>query len=179
MEPIIKPDKKSILKNRARSLAMVPEDLSAENCLHIAVFSIGNELFGIETVYIHAIIPLKECTPLPGAPSFVNGIINVRGQIMALFNPCEIFQIKRIDLPVSGKIMILESPDHQNIFGITVDSIDNTRRILLDAIKPIPQNISGSGTGFIRGISSSGIALLDAPAFISSSMLIVNQSVEH
>jgi purine-binding chemotaxis protein CheW len=172
---------RSILSQRAMKLAMTDSFQSkvTGEKIHVAAFIIGNEFFCIETIYISEIISVKEYTPLPGTPGFVKGIINVRGKIVAVLDPCEIFQVKHNEIIVATKIIILESSNHKNEFGIIVDSIEGTLEIMINEIEPAPQNLSSSGASFIREISTTGIIILDANTFISSPLLVVNHSNEH
>ncbi len=177
MEELSKLEKKAILLKRAKKLAEIDHSTSdiVGEVIHLVKFSIGNELYGIETDYIHEILSVKEITRLPGVPSFVEGIINVRGQIMSVFNSYEIFQIKNNELKRSDKIIILSSINHQIQFGISVDMIHGTTDFALNEMRPIPLNLLGNGASYIRGISSGGIIILDALEMLNTPKLIINQ----
>jgi len=169
----------NILHNRARKLAQ-PDIIfsdSEKERLHFAKFSIGNDSYCIETHFIKEIISVKEITPLPGVPSLVKGIINVRGRIIAVFNSYNIFQIKNNKNITSGKVIIIGSLEHQKEFGILADTIEGTLDIALNEINPAPQNLSGLGAVYIRGISQEGTIIIDALPLITSNELVINQSI--
>jgi purine-binding chemotaxis protein CheW len=67
-----------ILKARACELAREPRRDDAEH-VEIVEFMLANERYGLESCYVREVYPLKDYTPLPCTPSFVLGLINVRG----------------------------------------------------------------------------------------------------
>src|SRR5438105_2245634 len=78
---------KQILHARAQALARAPERASAtEASLDVLEFRLGKERYAVESRYVREIIPLKTLTPLPCTPSFVAGIVNVRGRIVAVLD---------------------------------------------------------------------------------------------
>src|ERR1700722_16299380 len=92
-------EKRKIFRPRARSLAAVSqgEATSPHLRLEVVEFVLGPEHYGIESNHIREIHPLNEFTPLPCTPSFVLGLVNVRGQILSIIDIKKLF-----DLPEKG-----------------------------------------------------------------------------
>ena len=78
---------KAVLDERARALARVPPAApKASEVLEIATFALANEHYGVETRYVREVVRLADYTPLPGAPAFLVGVLNLRGEILALID---------------------------------------------------------------------------------------------
>ncbi|RLI71650.1 chemotaxis protein CheW, partial [Archaeoglobales archaeon] len=54
--------------------------------IQVVVFKLGNERYGVETSQVKEIIRVEEITRIPNAPDFVEGVINLRGQITTIIN---------------------------------------------------------------------------------------------
>ena len=80
-------EKQGILRNRAKALAkQLGPDQDAGAGLDILEFRLAYETYAIEMRWVAETYPLKELTPLPCTPSFVAGIINVRGRILSVLD---------------------------------------------------------------------------------------------
>ncbi len=76
-----------MLDERARALARVPPAApKASEVLEIATFALANEHYGVETRFVREVVRMADFTPLPGAPSFLVGVLNLRGEILALID---------------------------------------------------------------------------------------------
>src|SRR5690349_9409921 len=74
-----------VLRERAKALARTPEhNHVAGNTVEIVEFLLANEHYAVESLYVQEVCPLKNLRPLPGAPPFVLGLINVRAQILSV-----------------------------------------------------------------------------------------------
>lgn len=87
------------------------------------------------------VYPIKELTPLPCTPSFVLGIINVRGQILTVIDLRRFF-----DLPIKGltdlnKVIVIEH--HEGELGVLADAILGVRSLCSSEIRPAPSTLTG------------------------------------
>jgi|SRR5579885_3695678 len=102
--------KREILEERARALAVEPrEDDAQTQTLEVVQFMISNEKYGIETAFVREIFPLKDYTPLPCTPSYVLGIINVRGEIITVVDLKKFFELAEGGITELNKVVILQS----------------------------------------------------------------------
>ncbi len=77
----------AILDERARRLAQIPPaPARAADVLKVLTFALGTERYALETAHLREVLRLCECTPVPGTPEFLIGVVNVRGQILDLFD---------------------------------------------------------------------------------------------
>src|SRR3989442_14010241 len=85
-------EKKATLKARAKALALeLGTNVTEQVRIEVIEFVVAYEKYAVESSYVREVYPLKELTPLPGTPAFVLGIMNVRGQIVSVIYPKQIF----------------------------------------------------------------------------------------
>jgi len=164
----------SILKNRARALAKelcAPDD--GLKALEIIEFRLAAETYGIESKHIREIYPLRDFTPIPGTPSFVLGLANVRGQILSVIDLKKFFNLPEKGLGELNKIIVVSSETME--FGILADSITGARMVLLENILESPPTVSGIGAEYLKGITKERLAVLDMETILSDTRIIVDQ----
>jgi purine-binding chemotaxis protein CheW len=167
---------RAILKKRARILAQEPVKIeSKENFMDMVVFRLSQETYGIESVFVREVYPLKDITALPGTPSFVLGIINVRGKILSVIDLKKFFQLPEKGLGDLNKIIIIHNEMME--FGILADVILGTRSIPLNTIQTAPPTISGIGTEYLKGLTRESVIVLDGEKILSDEKMIVNEMV--
>jgi purine-binding chemotaxis protein CheW len=170
-------DKKSILKARAKALAVEQTDEFAQKeFIEIIVFSLVSETYGIESKFIREVYPLKDFTTLPGVPSFVIGIINVRGQIISIVDLKKFFNLPEKGLGALNKVIIIRNEKME--FGILADIIHGTRLVSLDSIHESPVEVNGIGAGYLKGVTGENIIILDAEKILGDDKIIVNQETD-
>ena len=111
-----------ILRARARAIARPPANReSIEGHIEIVEFLLADERFGIESVWVREVFPLRELTPVPCTPSFVMGILNVRGQIRTVIDIRRFFDLPLKALTDLNQVLFLETEQMQ--VGILADAI--------------------------------------------------------
>ena len=69
---------------RAATLAEEVEEDDGGEQLSIVLMQLGNEIYGIEALYVYDARPLERITPVPRAPVWMAGVVNVRGRIYSV-----------------------------------------------------------------------------------------------
>jgi purine-binding chemotaxis protein CheW len=165
--------KLSILKDRACALAKVPEKADANlQFLEIIEFRLASETYGAESKYIREIYPLKDFTPIPGTPSFVLGLVNVRGRILSVIDLKKFFNFQGKGLGELNKIIIVQNELME--FGILADAIIGARRVRPEDIQESPPTVSGIGAQYLRGITKERLAVLEMGKILNDEKMIVN-----
>jgi len=168
----------AILKERARALAREPKKAAVtETLLEIIEFCLASETYGMETMFVREIHPLRDLTPLPGVPPFVLGITNVRGQILSVVDLKKFFNLPDKGLGELNKIIIIRNGRME--FGILADSIIGIRPVPLDTIQATPSTVTGIGADYVRGVTVEGTIILDAQKILCDEKIIVNESSSH
>ena len=126
---------------------------SPEAICQLAVFSLEEERYAIDIHVIKEIIRPLKITSLPGAPSFIEGVVNLRGDVIPVID-----MRKRFDLPpreAQESRMIIVRVDDQWV-GIEVDSVSEVIRIPGKDIKPPPRVVGGDSSRYLQGVCKYG-----------------------
>jgi len=113
-------------------------------------FSLGTEVYGIPITKLNEIIAYQELTALPNVPSFIKGILNLRGTAVPVIDMRERFNLERKDYDQFTIIMILDVAGRT--MGLVVDSVSDVLTIDQESIKPSPQFSSSINTKYIEGM---------------------------
>ena len=120
----------------------------------LVVFGLGNEEFGIDISRVREIVRLQNITAIPQSLDFVEGIVNLRGQIVPIVDLCKRFRVENVMAgDESQRRIIVVNMGNQNI-GILVDGVSEILRIPDESIEPTPTIVaSGVSSDFIRGVA--------------------------
>jgi purine-binding chemotaxis protein CheW len=168
---------RAILQTRAEELAAEHgEDRVDENSLEVLEFVLASEHYALESMHIREVYPMKEFTLIPGTPSFVLGLINIRGQILSVIDIRRFF-----DLPVKGlsdlnRVMVVQTPAME--LGILADRIVGVRHVPLNDLQPALPTMTGIRSEYMRGITREGLVVLDVPKMVADPKLDINEEVE-
>jgi len=120
----------------------------------LVTFQLGEELYGINIMDVKEIVRVQEIRALPNAPGYVEGIFNLRSEIIPIINLHKRFHIKRAftseeDELLSGFI-IIEVDDMK--LGVIIDRVSRVVTVEKEDIQPPPQMLSGIGAEYIQGV---------------------------
>src|SRR5208337_6451 len=104
-------------------------------------FAVGDEEYGLELLLVKEVIRVREITWLPKAPSFVKGIINLRGDVIPVIDLRERFGLGARGTAASARVIVVEA--EQRLIGMVVDSASRAVRIPADQIDPPPPVLGG------------------------------------
>lgn len=110
-------------------------------------FIIGDETYGIDVLYVREVLRYTEVSPVPGAPSHVLGIINVRGTVVAVKDMRAMLGVSSVE--VTDQTRIVLSVLNDEIHGMVVDSV-----LEIVSIRPSEidnTTVSGKGNPLILG----------------------------
>ena len=113
-------------------------------------FSVGEEEYGLELLRVKEVIRVREITWLPRAPSFVKGIINLRGDVIPIVDLRDKFGLPPREATTATRVIVVEVEGR--LMGMVVDSASQVVRIPADQIDPPPPVIGGISQDFITGV---------------------------
>jgi hypothetical protein len=90
---------RAVLEERARALARVPPAEYAGAVLEVVTFDLAGERYALETRHVRAVVRLGEHTPVPGAPDFLVGVLNLRGEVLAVMDLGKVLGLARRSWP--------------------------------------------------------------------------------
>jgi len=164
-----------ILKDRAKALALDDKSGVIEERITVLVFLLAYEHYAIEIEQVKEVSRIRELTLLPGIPSFVLGIINIRGEIFSVIDLKKILDIPDRGLPEFNSVIIMR--DEKKRVGIVVDSVIGIRQIFKSALNPTPTTLTGNRAEFMKGVTADPIIVLDGAKILTDQGLIVNEQV--
>ncbi len=164
-------DRERILEARAEALARESEGAKDSDSLEIVEFLLADEYYGIESRYIREVYPIKDYTPLPGTPSFVLGLINVRGLIVSVIDIKKFFDMPDKGISDLNKVIIIHGDMME--FGILADEILGVRNVAPNEIQPPPPTLTGIREEYLRGITRERIVILDAKRLLGDENIVV------
>ncbi|MBI5325480.1 MAG: purine-binding chemotaxis protein CheW [Ignavibacteriae bacterium] len=105
-----------------------------EKVLEVIVFHIDNLRFAISLDSIIKVIAVVEITPLPEAPSFISGIINLEGRIIPVAELRLRMGMPKKNIQLSDQIIVAATPNR--LIGILIDTIDGINNFSESDITP-------------------------------------------
>jgi purine-binding chemotaxis protein CheW len=170
-------EKKKILKERAKKLAREREaDNHEQEYLDIVEFLLAYERYAVESSWVREVYPLKDLSPLPGTPSFVLGIINVRGQIISVVDLKNFFDLPTKGLTDFNKVIIVG--DGRMEFGLLADAVSGVRQIPLQEIQPPLPTLTGVRLEYLKGVTADRLVVLDIVKLLTDPKIKISQSME-
>jgi purine-binding chemotaxis protein CheW len=147
-----------LLEARARALAATEESRAEDDAFEVLTFSLGNEVFAVETCYVMGVVPLANATPLPGAAAPVGGVTVWRGDLLTVLDVRSEVGLSAGALDDLGWVVVLGGEQHP-AFGLLVGKAREVVR-LPDA-EITPPGVGGAAAGkYLRGISREAVLLL-------------------
>ncbi|MBI5306330.1 chemotaxis protein CheW [Candidatus Wolfebacteria bacterium] len=126
-----------------------------EEFCQIVIFELDKEEYAALITDIQEIIKIPEITPIPNAPLFISGILNLRGKIVVVIDLEKRFSLAREQKIKPEHIIIVETGD--NIFGIIVDKVSEVLKVPLSTIQPAPSLVSSKiKADYLKGVVAIG-----------------------
>ena len=122
--------------------------------LQLVTFQLGGEQYGIDIMQVEGIVQVEEVRSIPNAPDYVEGIFNLRGEIIPVINLHRRFHLKSAQLSeeeqlLSGFVIISVDDVH---LAVIIDKVSRVATINGGEVQAPPQMISGIGAEYIQGV---------------------------
>ncbi len=121
-------------------------------------FRLDREEYGIDILKVQEIRGYEQPTRIANAPSFIKGVINLRGTIAPIVDMRVRFQCPQIEYNQFTVVIILNLSDR--VVGIVVDSVSDVLSLPQEAISPAPEIESVIDGGCIMGLGTTGERML-------------------
>jgi purine-binding chemotaxis protein CheW len=137
--------------------------------VQVISFSLGREEYGVDIAQVQEINRMVTITRVPRAPQFMEGVINLRGQLIPIIDLRARFGMDRAERTKNTRIVVTEIGSKR--LGMVVDSVSEVLRIPVEQIEDAPDLVAGVDTEYIRGVGKLDdrlIIMLDLARVISS-----------
>lgn len=125
-------------------------DQSEDNILQYVTFRLDDETYGINVMQIQEVLRYSEIAPVPGAPHYVLGIINLRGNVVTVIDTRTRFGLMRSDISDHTRIVVLELEGQ--VVGVLVDSVAEVVYLKESEIETAPNVGNDESARFIQGV---------------------------
>lgn len=118
--------------------------------IQLACFQVGDQMYALDILRIKEVIRPQKLTPVPKAPAFIEGVINLRGVVIPVVD-----LRRRFDQPVGEagqKNRTIVSVLSGKIIGLMVDEVAEVRNFTRQEIQPAPRFLKGKETDYFLGV---------------------------
>ncbi|GIU03252.1 chemotaxis protein CheW [Shewanella morhuae] len=126
--------------------------------LQWVTFKLDHETYGINVMQVQEVLRYTEIAPVPGAPYYVVGIINLRGNVVTVIDTRSRFGLQPAEVDDSTRIVIIEA--EKQVIGILVDSVAEVVYLRRSEIDNAPNVGTEESAKFIQGVSNRDNELL-------------------
>ena len=145
------------------------DERTANGAREYLTFRLDQEEYGIDILKVQEIRGYEAPTRVANAPSFIKGVVNLRGTIVPIVDMRLKFNCAKADYDSFTVVIILNL--HQRIVGIVVDSVSDVMELPPEALKAAPDIDSVIDSAAVMGLGSLGdrmLILLDIERLMSA-----------
>jgi purine-binding chemotaxis protein CheW len=148
-------------------LAARPAAAPLEEPREWLAFRLGDEEYAIEIERVREVLKTPMVTEVPRAPAHVLGVIMVRGEVIAIFDPRHRLALPPARAPRVSRVLVCDAGDGP--VGLLVDAVSDVVRLRAADVEPRPNGVGGVQADYIAGIGRAGdrmVVLLDLAAVL-------------
>ena len=121
-------------------------------------FRLDDEIYGINVMLVQEVLRVTDIAPVPGAPGYVIGIINLRGNVVTVVDMRMRFGLSSREMDDATRIVIIEA--EKQTVGMVVDSVSEVVNVYSNEIESAPNVGNDETARYIEGVVSRGEHLL-------------------
>lgn len=139
-------------------------------------FSLADEEYGVDILSVREIMGWGDATPIPNVPSYIKGVINLRGTIIPIIDLRERFNLEKQPYGPTTVVVVLQvkGAKAEKTVGVVVDAVCDVYDIDAASLSPAPDFGGAFDTEFVRGLASVSdkmIILLDIERLVEVGVL--------
>lgn len=138
-------------------MAQIEENID-DKVIQWVTYKLDNETYGIDVMQVMEVLKVTDITPVPGAPDYVLGIINLRGNVVTVIDTRKRFGLPSREVDDASRIVIIESGEY--VVGILVDCVAEVVYLRESEIESAPNVGNDETARFIQGVHSKDNNLL-------------------
>lgn len=122
-----------------------------EKDFQIVAFQVGNELFGLPITVVREIVRVPEITAVPTVPEHIEGVINLRGQIIPVMDLPKRFGVGSGERSPKDRVVVVELAGRR--VGLIVHSASEVLRVAQAEIEAVREVLPDSGVNYVSGVA--------------------------
>jgi purine-binding chemotaxis protein CheW len=125
--------------------------------MDLVEFELNDELYALDIHLAREIVEMMPITPIPRAPPYISGVINLRGEITSIINLNNLLGLHSNGVVENQKIIVLmaENAGNSNV-GIIVDDVHSVIQVSEEDIEQIGDGITSDIGSYVKGIIKIG-----------------------
>ena len=165
---------RAIMDERARALARIPaRPPAAAEVLEVVTFVLGDEVYALETRLVRRVMPSTPPTPIPGATGLLSGLINIRGELLPVFDLRGLLGASARAATERSRIFVLGG--ERDDLGILVDEARGVLTLRLDQVLDPAPSSAAAGRHHLRGVTADALILIDGDSLLRDPRLVIDQ----
>ncbi len=164
---------------RALELSRVPaQEGQGSDSLKMVTFRLGSDRYGVGIDMVSEIQRAGRITPVPTAPDFVAGVMNLRGNILSVVDIRVFFGLPKVVMSEKTRILVVEGEGLR--IGVLVDMVDEITDVREEGIKPPLSLDKGIAEDYIRGIATRRgemLIVVELEKILKNPRLVVEENV--
>jgi len=135
-------------------MAAATEINEAEN--QYLTFMLAGEEYGVDILTVQELRGWEKTTPIPNSPSYVRGVINLRGIVVPIVDLRARFELEHIDYGPTTVVVIVKvkSGEHERILGVVVDAVSEVYNISENDLQPPPDMQGSISIDYVKGLAT-------------------------
>ena len=122
---------------------------SASQEIEFLACKLDETMIGLDLLDTQEITSVSDITAVPRTPDYVEGIINLRGNVVTVINTGKKLGLKSVEMKPDNRVIILSY--EEEYIGLMIDDIDTVIRTDSSQIGPAPGNLNGAQKNFFKG----------------------------
>ncbi|MEN8177574.1 MAG: chemotaxis protein CheW [Pseudomonadota bacterium] len=139
-------------------MSTTAEEAFADEVIQFVTFILKDETYGINVMQVQEVLRVTEIAPVPGAPPYVLGIINLRGNVVTVIDTRGRFGLPSTEMDDSSRIIVIESENQ--VVGILVDAVAEVVELRSEEIDVAPNVGNDESSRYIQGVATRENGLL-------------------
>jgi purine-binding chemotaxis protein CheW len=169
---------KARMDERARRLAEPHVNPAhAAEALSVVTFALHRERYAVEARYVREIVRWVEPARVPGAPTFLLGVVNLRGELLPVVDLRAMFDVA-VAAPTALSRTIVLGRERAEL-GVLADAVHEVTALTGEEVLPTPAFTAVVGRAYLRGVTADSLIVLDAEAVLSDERLFFDHRPEH
>jgi purine-binding chemotaxis protein CheW len=146
--------------------------------IQVVIFRVGGQEFAFNVFHVQRILRYEKPAALPKAPAFLEGVLQVQGQVVPVVDLRRRFELKDAPQREETRTMVLEADGV--VVGVVVDAVLEVLRVSAAVVTAPPAVVKGLAADYIQGIITLGartVILLQTGRLLTSSERIALEAV--
>jgi len=121
--------------------------------IEVVEFTLAGKRYALDIHLVREIVVMLPITPIPRAPAFISGVLNLRGEITNIINLNTQLEVVEKEIRKNQKIVVLvpQAAGGNNV-GIIVDDVSSVIRVQEGDIEKMHDSASSRLSAFVKGI---------------------------